>query len=90
MGVEEDTAAVEDKKEYGHARVLHLQLSNETERAALLADDYKKQNEPKKRRRREWVGIGETGRNHCRNKHALERHHPWCRASPIFFFLNNV
>jgi len=56
MGVEEDTAAVEDKKEYGHARVLHLQLSNETERAALLADDYKKQNEPKKKKKKKRVG----------------------------------
>jgi len=56
MGVEEDTAAVEDKKEYGHARGLHLQLSNETERAALLADDYKKQNEPKKKKKKKRVG----------------------------------
>jgi hypothetical protein len=55
MGVEEDTAAVEDKKEYGHARGLHLQLSNETERAALLADDYKKQNEPKKKKKKKRV-----------------------------------
>jgi hypothetical protein len=58
MGVEEDTAAVEDKKEYGHARGLHLQLSNETERAALLADDYKKQNEPKKKKEEEESGWG--------------------------------
>jgi hypothetical protein len=60
MGVEEDTAAVEDKKEYGHARGLHLQLSNETERAALLADDYKKQNEPQKKKKKR---VGGDWRN---------------------------